>query len=142
MAKVNGEYPEIIVKEMEEALTSIGFKSLKTASEVEDVLDSKKNPEDFVFVVNSVCKCAAGAARPGVKKALELATEFKGKRYCVFAGVDKESTEKAREFFDFPPSSPNIIIFREGKPVFVMQRKDIVHKSADEIADELKEWMW
>jgi putative YphP/YqiW family bacilliredoxin len=128
-------YPEIMIKPMREDLTRWGVEETRTPEQVEDAIE---NTEGTVMViVNSVCGCAAGKARPGIAMALQ--NEIKPDRVTtVFAGADIEATETARSYFaDFPPSSPSIGILREGRLVYMMQRSDIEIRSAEQIAAEL-----
>jgi len=127
-------YPEELVAPMRTELTSVGFKELKTAQEVQDFI---KQDGTTLMVVNSVCGCAAGTARPGVVLSLQhdripqhLAT--------VFAGVDAEATQAARaEMIPFPPSSPSIALFKDGELVHMLERHHIEGRSADMIAANL-----
>ncbi|PIN90699.1 BrxA/BrxB family bacilliredoxin [Candidatus Pacearchaeota archaeon CG10_big_fil_rev_8_21_14_0_10_32_14] len=129
-------YDPKLTKFMEEALVKKGFNSLKSSQDVEKYFKENK---DFLLFVNSVCGCAAGSARPGVLRAIEKNGDLKKmKMATVFAGVDLEATEKARSYFsNHEKSSPNIILFKNKKPVLFMERKDIVHKDAGEIAEIL-----
>ena len=130
-------YPEEICKPMREDLTSVGFIELKNPEEVSKVLDS--NEGTVLLMVNSVCGCAAGNARPAVI----LATEFSPRVdvfATVFAGQDREATQKAREYMlPFPPSSPSIGVFKDGKLVHFIERHHIEGRSAEMIAANLKE---
>ena len=129
-------YPSEIVKPMKEELTSIGFKSLTTSKEVsENVANSKS----AVLIVNSVCGCAAANARPGVKQSLNN-ENVPSELLTVFAGVDKEATDKARELMiPFPPSSPCIAIFKKGELVHMLERHHIEGRSAEVISENLKQ---
>ena len=99
-------YPEQLVAPMRTDLTSAGFRELKTPEEVERELQDQKGTT--LLVINSVCGCAAGAARPGIKWALQNSSKKPGALTTVFAGVDKEAVAKAREFtLPYPPSSPS-----------------------------------
>ena len=113
-------YPPELVAPMKEDLTQLGFSELLTAEDVNQVLEEKEGTT-FV-VVNSVCGCAAGAARPAVKDAVN--NEKKPDRMVtVFAGVDKEAVDKAREFMaPYPPSSPSMAMFKDGKLVHFTER--------------------
>jgi len=129
-------YPEEFVAPMREELTSIGFRELRSAEEVDALLGGPAHGTTLV-VVNSICGCAAGKARPGVAQALShgarpdvLAT--------VFAGQDRDATDRARSYFTgYPPSSPSIALLRDGKLVFMMERRDIEGRDALSIADDL-----
>lgn len=116
-------FPEHMVTGMREELTRVGFRELRTPQEVDDLL--KHDKRTVLVVVNSVCGCAAGKARPAIARALGnkarpevLAT--------VFAGQDPEATQQARTYFTgYPPSSPSIALMRDGKLAFMMERRDI-----------------
>ena len=129
-------YPEVMLVPMREELTRAGVEELRSAEEVAGVLDKKEGT--VMLVVNSVCGCAAGKMRPGVRLALEHAKgngTLPDKSVSVFAGQDREATEKARAYTaPFPPSSPSIGILRDGKLVYFMQRSDIEVRPAQEIA--------
>lgn len=127
-------YPPELVQPMKQELEDAGFVSLTTANEVESVF--KKEGVTLV-VVNSVCGCAAGAARPGVIASLQL-DKIPNNLVTVFAGVDKEATEKAREFMiPFPPSSPSIALFKDGELVHMLERHHIEGRPAEVIASNL-----
>lgn len=128
-------YPEPFIAPMRAELTRLGFEDLRTP---EDVDASVKQPGTTMIVVNSVCGCAAGKARPGIALALT-----KGKRpdhlTTVFAGADIEATEQARGYFaPYPPSSPSIALLKDGKLVYMLERRQIEGQSADMIAAELR----
>jgi putative YphP/YqiW family bacilliredoxin len=128
-------YPEIMIKPMREDLTRFGVEETRTP---EEVVDAVENTEGTVMViVNSVCGCAAGKARPGIAMALQ--NEVKPDRVTtVFAGADIEATEVARGYFKgYQPSSPSIGILRGGELVYMMQRRDIEVRTAEQIAAEL-----
>lgn len=131
-------YPVELTTPMAKELTSFGFESLNTPEAVSNVLDPKEGT--VLVVVNSVCGCAAANARPGVKLALEAEGSNKPKRLTtVFAGVDREATEKAREYLlPYPPSSPSIALFKDGKLVHFLERHHIEGRSAEIIAENLK----
>jgi putative YphP/YqiW family bacilliredoxin len=129
-------YPEHIVAPMRAELTSLGVKELHTPQDVEAALTQPQGTT--LLVVNSVCGCAAGGARPGVRKALAHAHK-PDHVVTVFAGVDTEATKRAREFLlPYPPSSPSIALFKDGKLVHFIERHHIEGRSADMIADNLK----
>jgi putative YphP/YqiW family bacilliredoxin len=130
-------YPPELVAPMKEDLTQLGFSELLTADDVNQVLEEKEGTT-FV-VVNSVCGCAAGAARPAVKDAVN--NEKKPDRMVtVFAGVDKEAVDKAREFMaPYPPSSPSMAMFKDGKLVHFIERRQIEGNSAEAISNHLKQ---
>lgn len=128
-------YPEEMVAPMKEDLTDVGFTELHTADEVDEFL--KKEGSSLV-VVNSVCGCAAGAARPGIKMSL-IGGKKPSNLGTVFAGVDRESTERARQYFlPYPPSSPSIALFNNGKLVHFLERHHIEGRPAEMIAENLK----
>ena len=130
-------YPEEMCAPMREDLTSVGFIALRTPEAVSELLDKKEGT--VLIMVNSVCGCAAGNARPAVK----MTTQFNPKVdtfATVFAGQDIDATAKAREYMaPYPPSSPSIAVFKEGKLVHFIERHHIEGRSADMIADNLKD---
>jgi len=129
-------YPPELVAPMKEDLTTVGFSELHTAEEVDNTLSENKGTT--LVVVNSVCGCAAGAARPGVKLSLEGGKKPE-KLTTVFAGVDREATERARQYFlPYPPSSPSIALFKDGKLVHFIERHHIEGRPAEMIAENLK----
>jgi putative YphP/YqiW family bacilliredoxin len=129
-------YPENLTTPMARDLTDHGFHSLKTPSEVEESLT--KGEGTVLLVVNSVCGCAAANAMPGAKMSLQH-EKAPDKMVTVFAGVDKEATERARELMvPYPPSSPSIALFKDGKLVHMLERHHIEGRSADVIAENLK----
>lgn len=128
-------YDEMIVKPMREELTRLGIQETKTAAEVDAVLGEKQGT--VLVVVNSVCGCAAGMARPAVAMALENAVKPE-KMITVFAGNDREATARAREYFTgYRPSSPSIALFRDGEVVKMLERYQIEGRHAHDIAAEL-----
>jgi putative YphP/YqiW family bacilliredoxin len=128
-------YPELMVLPMREELTRLGIEELRTAQEVDQVL---KQPGTTMVVVNSICGCAAGRMRPAVRMAMQHATR-PDKIVTVFAGQDRDATERARAYFEgCPPSSPSIGILRDGKLAHMMQRSDIENREAEDIAAELR----
>ncbi|MGA8153843.1 MAG: BrxA/BrxB family bacilliredoxin [Terriglobales bacterium] len=129
-------YPEIMVVPMREELTRLGVKELRTAEEVDRAIADQAGTA--MVVVNSICGCAAGRMRPAVRMALQNSAR-PGKMFSVFAGQDKDATERARSYFTgYPPSSPSIALLRDGKLIHMMQRSDIEHREAADIAFELK----
>jgi putative YphP/YqiW family bacilliredoxin len=129
-------YPEIMVIPMREELTRMGVQELRTAEEVDRAVVNQ--PGTAMVIVNSICGCAAGRMRPAVRVALQNSARPE-KMFTVFAGQDAEATERARSYFTgYPPSSPSIALFRDGKLVYMMQRSDIEHREAADIAAELK----
>jgi putative YphP/YqiW family bacilliredoxin len=130
-------YPEQLVAPMRTDLTSAGFTELKTPAEVETHLQNKGTT---LLVINSVCGCAAGAARPGVKWALQNAAKKPNHLATVFAGVDKDAVTKAREFtLPYPPSSPAIALFKDGELVHFVERHHIEGRNAQMIGAHLVE---
>jgi putative YphP/YqiW family bacilliredoxin len=128
-------YPEHLIVPMKQELTAVGFEDLRNAEEVTAAVQSKGT---LLIVVNSVCGCAAGAARPGVKLSLET-TKRPNRIVTVFAGVDTEATEEVRKhFLPFPPSSPCIGIFKDGKLVHFVERHHIEVSSVALISENLK----
>ena len=129
-------YPEIMVIPMREELTRLGIQELKTAQEVDHAIASQ--PGTTLVVVNSICGCAAGRMRPAIRMALQNPVR-PDRMFSVFAGQDQEATDQARSYFTgYPPSSPSIALFRDGKLVNMTQRSDIEHREAVDIAAELK----
>ncbi|MCC6163580.1 MAG: BrxA/BrxB family bacilliredoxin [Acidobacteria bacterium] len=127
-------YPEFLVAPMREELTDVGFTELRTAADVDGALTSQGTT---LVVVNSVCGCAAGKARPGIARAMQHATR-PDRAVTVFAGADIEATERARGYFTgYPPSSPSAAILRDGKLVYMMERHQIEGNTADGIAAAL-----
>ena len=129
-------YPIELTKPMSQDLTDFGFEALENEQQVIDKLG--KQSGTTLVVVNSVCGCAAGMARPGVK--MSLNSEKKPNNlYTVFAGVDKEATSKVREYLlPYPPSSPSIALFKEGKLVHMVERHHIEGNSAENISAHLE----
>ncbi len=127
-------YPEELVKPMRDELVNAGFEELKTVGDVESAL---KKEGTTLVMVNSVCGCAAGTARPGAIASLQL-DKTPNNLTTVFAGVDVESTSKAREMMiPFPPSSPSIALFKDGQLVHMLERHHIEGRSAEMIAANL-----
>ena len=119
---------------MRKELTDIGAQELRSAAEVDTFVGQ---PGVVMMVVNSVCGCAAGKARPGIAEALKHANKPDAVG-TVFAGADLEATEKARAYFTgFAPSSPSIALLRGGKLLYMMERRDIESSSAERIAAQL-----
>ena len=129
-------YPEIMVVPMREELTRLGVQELRTVAEVDQALANQ--PGSVMVVVNSSCGCAAGRMRPAVRLALQNQSR-PDRMFSVFAGQDKDATERARAYFTgFPPSSPSIAFLQDGKLVHMLQRSDIEHREAMDIAGELR----
>jgi len=130
-------YPAEIVIPMKQDLTSVGFHELQTPDEVDKALNNATGTS--IVVVNSVCGCAAGACRPGVKMAVQNAKK-PDHLYTVFAGFDTEAVAQARKYFlPYPPSSPCIAVFKDGKLEHFIERHHIEGRSAEMIAEHLKE---
>jgi len=128
-------YPELMVIPMREEMVRAGFTEARTAAEVDAALAL---PGTTLVVVNSICGCAAGKMRPGVRRALTSTPNQPDRKITVFAGQDFEATERARSYFDGqPPSSPAAAILRDGKLVYLMQRSVIELNSPEQIATEL-----
>lgn len=136
-------YPEFFVAPMRQELTNLGIRELKTAAEVDAVLGRQlSQPGDqqgptVMVIVNSVCGCAAGKARPGI--ALALQHQIKPEIIAtVFAGADVEATDRARGYFTgYPPSSPSIALMRDGKLLWMLERRNIENQNAEMIAANL-----
>ncbi|GMW02532.1 MAG: UPF0403 protein [Candidatus Hydrogenedentota bacterium] len=130
-------YDPEAVRPMWEELVEVGITPLTTPDAVDAALGQSTGTA--MLVINSVCGCAAGACRPGVMLALQNDL-IPDKLYTVFAGMDTEATQRARQLIgpELPPSSPNVILFKDGKPFFAMQRHHIEQRNAVEIANELR----
>ncbi|MCZ6915413.1 MAG: BrxA/BrxB family bacilliredoxin [Gemmatimonadetes bacterium] len=125
-----------MVQPMREELTSLGFEELMTPDDVDRALGADGV---VMVVVNSVCGCAAGKARPGVRLAVQH-DKMPDRLTTVFAGMEMDATERARSYFTgYPPSSPQIGLLRDGKLVYLMERHDIEGREANAIADKLVE---
>jgi len=129
-------YPEFMIHPMRQELTRLGVEELKSAEAVDNAINNTTGT--VMVIVNSVCGCAAGKARPGIAMALQ--NDVKPDRVTtVFAGADIDATDRARNYFTgYPPSSPSIAILKDGNLVYMMQRSDIEVRGAGEIAEELK----
>ena len=128
-------YPELMVIPMREELLRAGIKETRTAEDVDAALTQ---PGTTMLVVNSICGCAAGKMRPGVRLALANSANLPDQKITVFAGQDREATERARSYFEgHPPSSPAVAILRDGKLVYLMQRSVIEQSTAPQIAGQL-----
>jgi putative YphP/YqiW family bacilliredoxin len=127
-------YPEMMLIPMREELTRAGIKEARTAQDVDAAI---AQPGTTMLVVNSICGCAAGKMRPGVRLALQNKM-LPDRSITVFAGQDRDATERARSYFEgHPPTSPAIAILRDGKLVYLMQRSAIETATAPMIAQEL-----
>lgn len=128
-------YSELMVAPMRAELASVGFDELKTAEDVDRFMEQTEGTA--LLVLNSVCGCAAGQARPGVRRALDHAVK-PDRLGTVFAGQDVEATARARGYFaDIPPSSPAIALFKDGELIHFVPRHRIESRSAEEVAAEL-----
>ena len=127
-------YPEYLVAPMRQELTAIGARECRTPADVDAVM---KSTGVTMMVVNSVCGCAAGKARPGIALAVQHANR-PDTIATVFAGADVDATDRARQYFTgFAPSSPSIALMRDGKLLYMVERRDIESRSAESIADLL-----
>lgn len=128
-------YPEALCTPMRIDLTSAGFEEIKTAEQADQVIPNSQGT--LLLLINSVCGCAAGTARPGVKLSLKGAKK-PDRLVTVFAGQDYEATAEARKFTaPYPPSSPSIALFKDGKLVHFVERHHIEGRSAEMIAEHL-----
>ena len=128
-------YPEIMIRPMREDLTRLGVEELKTPEAVDETVKNSKGT--LMVVVNSICGCAAGKARPGVALALQHGIK-PDKVATVFAGADVEATERARSYFTgYGPSSPSIALLKDGELVYMLERWQIEGRDANQIATEL-----
>ena len=129
-------YPEELVQPMRADLTSAGFDELRTSDDVEKTLTEKGTT---LVYVNSICGCSARMGRPAVKYAVEQASAKPDRLTTVFAGQDKEATDKARSYFTgYPPSSPSIALLRDGQLVWMMERWQIEGRPPQIIASEIQ----
>jgi putative YphP/YqiW family bacilliredoxin len=130
-------YPEIMIRPMREDLTRLGVEELRTADAVDETIRNSKGT--LMVVVNSICGCAAGKARPAVALALQHSVK-PDKVATVFAGADIEATEKARGYFTgYRPSSPSIALLKDGQLVYMLERYQIEGRNAEQIAGELRQ---
>jgi len=128
-------YSELMIRPMREELTRIGVEELRTSEDVDKILSNSEGT--VMLVVNSICGCAAGKARPGIARALQHNVR-PDKVATVFAGADIEATEKARSYFTgYEPSSPSIALLKDGKLVWMLERRQIEGKDASQVASEL-----
>jgi len=128
-------YSEILIRPMREDLTRLGVEELRTAQAVDETVQNSQGT--LMVVVNSVCGCAAGKARPGVALALEHSVK-PARVATVFAGADIEATERARSYFKgYGPSSPSIALLKDGQVVYMLERYQIEGRDAHQIAGEL-----
>jgi len=125
-------YDPEAVAPMWQELAAVGVEPLTTPEQVDELLGAGSGTA--LVVVNSVCGCAAGQARPGVMRALQNAV-IPNRYATVFAGVDRDAVERAREYMkDYPPSSPCIGLFKDGKQVFMLQRTDLQHMNEEQVS--------
>jgi putative YphP/YqiW family bacilliredoxin len=128
-------YPELMIRPMREELTRLGIEETRTPEAVDEAV--KQTRGTLMVVVNSVCGCAAGKARPGIAMALRHDTR-PDRAITVFAGADTAATERARSYFTgYQPSSPSIALLKDGQLVYLLQRSDIEGRDAPAIAEEL-----
>lgn len=129
-------YPEIMIRPMREELVRLGVEEWKTPEQVDEGI--RNTTGTVMVVVNSVCGCAAGKARPGIALALQHEAR-PDKIATVFAGADIEATDRARSYFTgYQPSSPSIAILKDGQLVYMLERRQIENKFAEQIAEELQ----
>ena len=128
-------YSELMIRPMREELSRIGVEELRTPEDVQKTIENSTGT--VMVVVNSICGCAAGKARPGIARALQHSVR-PDKVGTVFAGADIEATEKARSYFTgYEPSSPSIAILKDGQIVYMMERRQIEGRDASQVASEL-----
>lgn len=130
------DFYAMMIQPMRDELTQVGFRELKSPEEVDEVMAEKSGTT--LVVVNSICGCAGGIARPGVAAALENGPR-PDRLVTVFAGQDKDATARAREYFEnIPPSSPSMFLFKDGKLVDMLHRSDIEGHSAGHVVNRLQ----
>ena len=130
-------YDPELTKPMREELVNSGVQELRTLEEVDKALSNSN--DTFLVMVNSVCGCGAGTARPGLILSLNN-TKIPDKLFTVFAGVDREATERARTYFkNYYPSSPSMFLFKNGQLVFALERHNIEGKSPEQVSELLNE---
>lgn len=128
-------YPEEMIQPMRQELARLGFRELRGPTEVDAALGAARGTA--LVVVNSICGCAAGRARPATAYALSHAVR-PDQLFTVFAGQDVDATERARSYFTgYPPSSPSIALLRDGKLVFMLERHDIEGRDPSDIAEDM-----
>ncbi len=129
-------YPLELVAPMRAELDQVGFEQTTTADAVDAAVSASGT---VLMVLNSVCGCAAGSMRPGVKKSLQLSEKVPAKLVSSFAGVDQEAVARARQYMlPYPPSSPCVALFKDGKLMHMVERHHIEGRTADMIAEHLK----
>lgn len=127
-------YPEYLVEPMRKELTTVGFEELKTPEEVDQAITAEGT---VLVVVNSVCGCAASNARPAAKEAIQH-TKHPARLTTVFAGMEKDAVDRARSYMlPYPPSSPAMALFKDGKLVHMIERHQIEGRSAQMITENL-----
>lgn len=132
-----GNYPEELVTPIRKDLTSVGFKELITAQDVENEM---KKGGNTILVINSVCGCAAGIARPAIKMSLQVADKQPENKFTAFAGMEFDAVQKAREYMmPYPPSSPSIAIFKDGELKKVFERHHIEGNDLPTLVNQLVE---
>lgn len=128
-------YSEMMIKPMREDLTRLGFEETRSPEAVDAAIQNASGT--VMVVVNSVCGCAAGKARPGIAQALQHSVQ-PDKKITVFAGADIDATAQARGYFKgYPPSSPSIALLKDGKLIYMLERYQIEGRTAEQIAAEL-----
>lgn len=131
-------YPEPLVAPMRAELTNVGFKELKTPAEVDQQIKNEKGTT--LLVINSVCGCAAGAARPGVRWAIQTSKKKPDHLATVFAGMETDAVNRARQLtLPYPPSSPSIALFKDGELLHFIERHHIEGRNAQMIGEHLLE---
>jgi putative YphP/YqiW family bacilliredoxin len=131
-------YDQDAVQPMRDELIAVGFKELLTPQEVDDVI-KVKDDKTVLVMINSVCGCAAGSARPGISSALQN-NKIPDKLFTVFAGQEREAVDRLRHYISgFPPSSPCVALFKNGELIYFMQRYDIEGNDAEYISNVLKD---
>jgi putative YphP/YqiW family bacilliredoxin len=129
-------YPPELVAPMRQELDNVGFEELMTPEAVDQAVNSAGT---VLVVLNSVCGCAAGSMRPGVRKAVQTSGKLPAKLTTSFAGVDRDAVDRARKYMlPYPPSSPSIALFKDGKLMHMVERHHIEGRTADMIAEHLK----
>jgi putative YphP/YqiW family bacilliredoxin len=129
-------YDPVMVQPMRDELTKLGVKELTTSKDVDDAM---RQPGTTLVFVNSVCGCAAGSARPGLRLAM-MNTKKPARMVTVFAGMDTDATQRAREYFKpYRPSSPQIALMKDGQLLKMIQRQDIEGKQAPQVAKVLSD---
>jgi putative YphP/YqiW family bacilliredoxin len=129
-------YPAELVAPMRQELDQVGFEEMMTPEAVDAAVNSTGT---VLVVLNSVCGCAAGSMRPGVRKAVQMSSKLPSKLTTTFAGVDRDAVDRARRYMlPYPPSSPCIALFKDGNLMHMIERHHIEGRTADMIAEHLK----